>query len=558
MMTSRRMQGERVLITQSSLDRIGGSEVQALELARYLQSAGCTVTVYAWIVDDLVSSLFIQSGVRIITSDMAESADLNMTDFDLIWVQHEVLPRAFFRQVSGLGSGPRPCVVFSHMSPYREVHLEQPYTYELENRLADRIVFNSPGTLEAQQRYFPRNDSRFAIYPNPAPMSFVERRHAVRPELGRILIVSNHTPSELLQAVDSLKAQGLVVDRLGDVTEEANSLTTPDLLDRYDCVVTIGKTVQYCLVQGIPVFIYDRFGGPGYLTAENYERAARFNFSGRMEGSCPSLVDEISRHAESTIDGSILAAQILEGYTAACNFQTAWHDEFIRRFSIDRAVDRVLGDMSARPEPLTGIDQGYVDYLLRNSQMIEDYVRSNQLANNPKLAFYRQQIQLFRGKNNAFPVSGRTTLFESMQEENHLVIPAGDYGICRIDFGELPCLITDLTVRASAAAKVKVSSNASFANAGTMFFFSPDPQLYIETDPSGKEVSLAARVYPLDHVPPRPLAMLTERIRRHQDSDRVDLERWHRFRNQPLVSLLIKIYRTLRSVKTRKQKDDRS
>ena len=205
-----------------------------------------------------------------------------------------------------------------------------------------------------------------------------------------------------------------------------------------------------------------------------------------------------------------------------------------------------------------GIDQGYVDYLLRNSQMIEDYVRSNQLANNPKLAFYRQQIQLFRGKNNAFPVSGRTTLFESMQEENHLVIPAGDYGICRIDFGELPCLITDLTVRAPAAAKVKVSSNASFANAGTMFFFSPDPQLYIETDPSGKEVSLAARVYPLDHVPPRPLAMLTERIRRHQDSDRVDLERWHRFRNQPLVSLLIKIYRTLRSVKTRKQKDDRS
>ncbi|KJY52514.1 Glycosyl transferase [Bifidobacterium kimbladii] len=558
MMTSRRMQGKRVLITQSSLDRIGGSEVQALELARYLQSVGCIVTVYAWIVDDLVGSLFAQSGVRIITSNMVDSADLHMTDFDLIWVQHEVLPKAFFQQLEGLGSGSRPCVIFSHMSPYREVHLEQPYTYELENRIADRIVFNSSGTLEAQQGYFSKDDSRLAIYPNPAPMSFVEKRHTIRPDLGRILIVSNHTPSELLLAVDSLKARGLMVDRLGDVTEQANSLTTPDLLDRYDCVVTIGKTVQYCLVQGIPVFIYDRFGGPGYLTAENYEQAARFNFSGRMEGSCPSLVDEINRHAGSIIDGPTLAAQILEGYTAACDFQTARHDEFIRRFAIDGAVDRVVGDMSARPESLTGIDKGYVDYLFRNSQMVEDYVRSNQLANNPRLAFYRQQIQLFRGKNRAFSIDDQTTLCESMHEENHLEIPAGDHSIFRIDFGELPCLITDLTVHAAAAAKVKVSSNASFENAGTLFFLSADPQLYIETDPPGREVSLTARVYPLDHVPPQPLAILTERIRRHQDSDRADLERWQRFRSQPLVALLIKIRRALRSAKTRKKKDDRS
>ncbi|WP_288804841.1 glycosyltransferase [uncultured Bifidobacterium sp.] len=554
MMTAGQMQGKRVLITQSSLDHIGGSEVQALELARYLQSAGCAVTVYAWIADDLVGSLFIQSGVRIITSSMADSADLHMTDFDLIWVQHEVLPKAFFQQLEGLGSGPRPCVIFSHMSPYREVHLEQPYTYELENRIADRIVFNSSGTLEAQQGYFPKDDSRLAIYPNPAPMSFVESRHTIRPNLGRILIVSNHTPSELLLAVDSLKARGLVVDRLGDVTKEANSLTTPDLLDRYDCVVTIGKTVQYCLVQGIPVFIYDRFGGPGYLTAENYEQAARFNFSGRMEGSCPSLVDEINRHAGSIIDGPTLAAQIIDGYAAACDFQTAWHDEFIRRFAIDGAVDRIVGDMSARPVPLAGIDHGYVDYLFRNSQMVEDYVRSNELANNPRLAFYRQQIQLFRGKSRAFSIDDRTTLFESMQEENHLVIPAGDYMIFRIDFGELPCLITDLTVHATTAAKVRVSSNASFEDAGTLFFLSDDPQLYIETDPPGREVSLTARVYPLDHVPPQPLAILTERIRRHQDSDRADLERWQRFRSQPLVALLIKIRRAFRSAKMRKKK----
>lgn len=553
MMAAERMQGKRVLITQSSLERIGGSEVQALELASYLQGAGCAVTVYTWIADGPVRSLFAESGISIITSDMPESADLRMVDFDLVWVQHEVLPQAFYRQLGGLGEGRRPRMVFSHMSPYREVHLEQPYTYELENRLADRIVFNSQGTLEAQQGYFPKGDSRLAVYPNPAPMDFVERRHSIRPELGRILIVSNHTPVELLQAVDSLKARGIEVDRLGDVVEDACSLTTPDLLDRYDCVVTIGKTVQYCLVQGIPVFIYDRFGGPGYLTADNYEQTARFNFSGRMEGGSPSLVEEINRHNRSSLDGPTLADRILEGYKAACDFQTARRKDFIRRFAIDEAVKRVVDDMTPCTEPLVGMDEGYVGYLFRNSQMVEDYVRSNQLASNPRSAFYRQQVQLFLGKRDSLSIDDRTIPLESMQEENHLEIPAGDHEICRIDFGELPCLITDLSISGAGADEVKVSSNAAFEDAGTMFFLSEDPQLYIETDPPGGELSLTARVYPLGHVPPQPLAELTEQIRLCQDRDRSELERWERFRSQPLVALLIRVRRALKSAKTRKK-----
>lgn len=558
MMAAERMQGKRVLITQSSLERIGGSEVQALELARYLQSVGCQVSVYTWIADGRVRSLFLESDIRIVTSEMAESADMHITDFDLVWVQHEVLPKVFYRQLEGLGSGPRPRMVFSHMSPYSEVHLEQPYTFDLENRLADSIVFNSPGTLEAQQGYFSQDDSRLTIYPNPAPMAFVEKSHTIRPELGKILIVSNHTPTELLQAMDSLKAQGIDIDRLGDVVGDATSLTTPNLLDRYDCVVTIGKTVQYCLVQGIPVFIYDRFGGPGYLTAENYDQVARFNFSGRLDGGSPSLVEEINRHAGNALDGHTLAARILDGYAAACDFQTARRNEFIRQFAIDGAVDRVLGDMNPEPRHLIDMDEAYTGYLIRNSQMVEDYVRSNQLASNPTAAFYRQEVQVFQGKINSLSADDCTMRLDSMQEENHLDIPAGDYEICRIDFGERPCLITDISVHGVDADKVRVSSNATFEDAGTMFFLSDDPRLYIETDPEGAGVSITAYVYPLDRVPARPLDKLAVRIRQRQDGDRSELERWRRFKNQPLVALLGRVRRAFRNVKTRMKNDDRS
>lgn len=551
-------EGKRVLITQSSLEGIGGSEVQALELARYLHGIGCSVTVYTWMVNESVRALFLDAGIQVITSDMEESGTLRLANFDLIWVQHEVLPQVFFQQFGVAGVGPRPRVVFSHMSPYSEVHLEQPYTYDLENRLADVIVFNSEGTLEAQQAYFPPGDPRLAIYPNPAPMDFVNRPHVTRSALRKVLMVSNHTPAELLQAADLLRSDGIEVDRLGDVTKEANSLATPSLLDQYDCVVTIGKTVQYCLVQGIPVFVYDRFGGPGYLTAENYEQTARYNFSGRSEGGMPSLVHEMNLHTRNIPDGSTLAHQILDGYESACQFHTSRRNDFIRQFAIDGAVERVIGNMAPEPRHLVGMDGDYTDYLRRNSQMVQDYVRSNQLATNLDATFYQQQVQVFQGESRSFTMDDRTILLDSMQAENHIDIPAGDYGVCRIDFGERPCLITDVVVSGVVPVRVSISSNATFEDTGSMFFLSADPQLYIETNPRGTAINVTANVYPLEHVPSRPLGLVADRIRRRQVAEHAELEQWRHAGNQPLVALAMRVQRKLGSLKTRVKYVDHS
>jgi hypothetical protein len=71
---------------------------------------------------------------------------------------------------------------------------------------------------------------------------------------------------------------------------------TPELIHEHDAVVSIGKTVQYALAAGVPVFCYDHFGGPGWLNDGNVEAAARHNFSGRgftARDSASELVEEI-------------------------------------------------------------------------------------------------------------------------------------------------------------------------------------------------------------------------------------------------------------------------
>ena len=64
---------------------------------------------------------------------------------------------------------------------------------------------------------------------------------------------------------------------LGYRTEQVNA----EFLQQYDLVITIGRTVPRCLAMGVPVYVYDYLGGPGYLTEANFSLAERNNFSGR-------------------------------------------------------------------------------------------------------------------------------------------------------------------------------------------------------------------------------------------------------------------------------------
>ena len=96
--------------------------------------------------------------------------------------------------------------------------------------------------------------------------------------LDKIAIISNHIPQELLELKEKMGGYYQVdLIGLGYRTEQVNA----EFLQQYDLVITIGRTVPRCLAMGVPVYVYDYLGGPGYLTEANFSLAERNNFSGR-------------------------------------------------------------------------------------------------------------------------------------------------------------------------------------------------------------------------------------------------------------------------------------
>ncbi|OZG48920.1 hypothetical protein [Bombiscardovia coagulans] len=537
---------QRVLITQSTLVHIGGSEVQAFELAQYLQSQGYQVVIYAWVAADPMLKIVEDAGIQVLTSASASCNELHLTDFDLVWVQHEVLPRVL---IDELAQGPveRPHFIFSHMSPYREVHLEQPYMYGLEDGLADMIVFNAQGTLDAQQAFFERRD-KLALYPNPAPTAYSTTPHRMRDKLEAVLIVSNHAPEELLQAAELLRGQGLRVDVLKDVVGQQSQPTSPELLDKYDCVVSIGKTVQYCLVQGVPVFLYDRFGGPGYLNEDNFERTAYFNFSGRSKGQAPSLVEVMQEHAATEVEPSVLAQQIVEGYQAACAFQSQHRERFIAEYDIDTVWKQLMQELKKhRPEAFAMSDT-YHSYLLRHTQMVADYNQSTQFAADPILCFYQQAVRVFLGNSQQMTAVNLTPHAYPLGAETHLSFQCEGQKVTRVDFGEQPCLIAGLEVKHQGAGRLEISTNADVDYEGVYFFLQMDPQVYITSPVGVGQMSVRAQVFPLSHIPPAVASKLAQEIRHRQIVQARQLDRWHCLMNNPFVRCILRVRKMLQHV----------
>lgn len=132
--------------------------------------------------------------------------------------------------------------------------------------------------------------------------------------LRRLAVVSNHVPDEVRQLESRFQAAGLSIVFIGG--RGARVEVTPESLNGFDAVITIGKTVQYCLAIGIPVFLYDYFGGAGWLSAENIARAEYFNYNGKCTGKKYSAAE--------------LFELVLSGYPCADQFsqkRVAWARE---------------------------------------------------------------------------------------------------------------------------------------------------------------------------------------------------------------------------------------
>ncbi|TYL52583.1 hypothetical protein [Agromyces mariniharenae] len=248
-------------------------------------------------------------------------------DYDLIWVQHSLLPPSIIRRLAERET--RTPIVWHHMSALAEIEL--PLVADIENDLSDLETYVSESTRELQRPYGLTEPS--LIIANPVPRRFTEpsaRADAPpAPDLARparIAVVSNHPPQEVLDAAAVLRGLDVEVDVIGEATEVRE--ITPELLAAYDGVVTIGKTVQYALSLGVPVYVYDHFGGEGWLAPDNDAAQAATNYSGRATGR--------------RIDGDAIAAEIVDGFAAAGEFARERRAQHAERFSLRRSIDGLL------------------------------------------------------------------------------------------------------------------------------------------------------------------------------------------------------------------------
>lgn len=497
--------GLRVLITQSAFSGIGGSEVQAYELAQYLHNRGCAVTLYAWLVEPPMADILADAGLRVLSKDDPESSELSLDDFDLIWVQHEALPESLLKDMTRGDCSEGPLIVFSHMSPYEEIYIEHPYTYGLEDAVADAIAFNAPSTFQAQAHWY-RDQNRLMLYPNPAPMGFsIEGVHQ-HDNLDSVLVVSNHPPIELQEALEALKARGVQVDTLSDVMGGMPpAITSPELLGQYACVVSIGKTVQYCLTQGTPVFLYDRFAGPGYLNDENYQQAASYNFSGRQDDDGCSLSAAVEHARQRRLSPEGLAKAIAEGYESAKDFQKTHHDEFVKAYRIDYALDDVLRRAQAMRRPKALTDQYYGEYVVQTQKMIAEYVSAHHRLADSRAEFYAQRIRMYwqTQETDHFSEDCSRALPGRLSAHNEVrALPAEGSTAVRIDFGELPCVIMNIKAH-SESMRLKVATPNGLALGDATFFLHGDPQIVLSSEAGASldECHLEADVHPLDHIP---------------------------------------------------------
>lgn len=308
------------LIATHHLGDFGGSEIIALEMTRYFVDAGYRVDVYANWQASPVSDLFRQEfGIDIMT----DPRGIRPFHYDVVYFQHHVAPLFLYDEHPDDAAETK--IVFGRLA--RRTFMETG-GWAHDNALGDMTLANSELTAERLIETGVSHPIR-TVY-NAAPSAYVApaRHRPTRP--AEIVAITNHADPALLDALARLRAQARVthIGRSGDRI----CRITPEIIHGADLVISIGKSIPYALVSRTPAYVYDHFGGPGYLTAETFQRSARYNFTGRC--------------CERRLSGEAILTEILAGYGQAAEFAALLDESLLERYRFEAHMEQVLQSAS--------------------------------------------------------------------------------------------------------------------------------------------------------------------------------------------------------------------
>lgn len=303
-----------ILLTTHNLKNYGGSELNILDLAIELSNENADVFVATFLYDYPIKKLFDDKKIKVVN---ILTDNLPIRQFDLIWAQHApVLYHILFEQNIIADK-----IIFSSLSPYEPLEVSPAFVNDLTFCLANSYETRDQLIIEGV------SPEQIFVFPNSVSEDFFQQSFVNQSKLlKRICIVSNHIPEELIETKTILGDLGISCDIYGQ--RHNYKLVTPSLLQPYDAILTIGKTVQYGLALGKPVYCYDQFGGPGWITLKNIETAQYYNFSGRCcNRKLPAL---------------LLTEDIVNGFQT-CLFQQSQLNEYaVKNFSLRKNIKHLF------------------------------------------------------------------------------------------------------------------------------------------------------------------------------------------------------------------------
>ncbi len=274
----------KVLITNLNLVSLAGTELISVDFVRYFVRRNHRVYVTAFNIGNPVKQLLLDAGASVAGIDEDEFFKDAGGEVDLVWGNHwPVVALALLERRMSF----RNLVVASY-SVVNQYEIASPLS-----EAADLVIFHSEVNRAIQGKSLSAAvQAKSLVNVNSLGPEWLtpvlERNHP--PQVRRVAVVSNHLPEETMAAAGLLGTAGVKVEFFSSKLTPQHF--TPELADSFDAVITIGHTVQKALSRETPVYLYDRFGGPGWIEAPALEELIADNFSARRIGrlKTPQLI----------------------------------------------------------------------------------------------------------------------------------------------------------------------------------------------------------------------------------------------------------------------------
>jgi hypothetical protein len=356
----------RFLITTIYLKDFTGSEINAFQLSQALMALGHSVDIATFNNGLPIEEKCKAIGVRVINLLKEEPGELV---YDVIWAHHApVLTHLLFKwKVSPAR------ILFSCLGSLES--LESPPLYFDEIPL---FLGNSMAIRDRLIEYGLEKE-KFYYFPNYAlSSSFALCRRTWAEELKKVVVISNHPQPEVVDFAKIAEQHGLQVDFVGLIPPGKPAFVDEALLLKYDLVMTIGKTAPYCFALKIPFYCYDNFGGPGYITPENYQIAEDYNFSGRG----------FDRH----LTGQEIFEQVCQEYHLGLASVDFLFKKGQERFCLENNLNKLLPRIEKLPVlDITGFRQRCKLYDRVNDAFVREF--QYRVASYPEIVARDHQIQ---------------------------------------------------------------------------------------------------------------------------------------------------------------------